>query len=184
MAVIRYIGKQKDERALNTEREYIKLVAQLRETLYRLARSIVTDDAEAEDIVQDALERGWRLRDAVMESEHPRAYICRIAHNLAVDRVRHKSRERAFEISGDSERHSDGERSIDIGNIASLTMALINTLPDKQRITIHMRDVEGYELSEIADIIDSDEASVRMNLSRARKRIREELTKIMNYGVQ
>ena len=47
-----------------------------------------------------------------------------------------------------------------------------------------MRDVEGYELSEIADIIESDEASVRMNLSRARKRIREELTKIMNYGVE
>ena len=77
----------------------------------------MTDDAEAEDIVQDALERGWRLRDAVMESEHPRAYICRIAHNLAVDRVRHRSRERAFEMRGDGERHSDGERSIDISNI-------------------------------------------------------------------
>jgi RNA polymerase sigma-70 factor (ECF subfamily) len=47
-----------------------------------------------------------------------------------------------------------------------------------------MRDVEGYELEEIANILDSDEASVRVNLSRARKNIREELIKMMNYGVR
>jgi RNA polymerase sigma-70 factor (ECF subfamily) len=47
-----------------------------------------------------------------------------------------------------------------------------------------MRDVEGYELDEIANILDSDEANVRVNLSRARKSIREELIKMMNYGVR
>jgi RNA polymerase sigma-70 factor (ECF subfamily) len=47
-----------------------------------------------------------------------------------------------------------------------------------------MRDVEGYELEEIANILDSDETNVRVNLSRARKSIREELIKMMNYGVR
>jgi RNA polymerase sigma-70 factor (ECF subfamily) len=47
-----------------------------------------------------------------------------------------------------------------------------------------MRDIEGYELEEIAHILDSDEASVRVNLSRARKSIREQLLKMMNYGVK
>jgi RNA polymerase sigma-70 factor (ECF subfamily) len=47
-----------------------------------------------------------------------------------------------------------------------------------------MRDVEGYELEEIANILESDEASVRVNLSRARKSIREQLTKMINYGVR
>jgi RNA polymerase sigma-70 factor (ECF subfamily) len=47
-----------------------------------------------------------------------------------------------------------------------------------------MRDVEGYELEEIANILDSDETNVRVNLSRARKSIREELIKMINYGVR
>ena len=47
-----------------------------------------------------------------------------------------------------------------------------------------MRDIEGYEMDEIANLLESDEASVRVNISRARKSIREQLIKIMNYGVK
>jgi RNA polymerase sigma-70 factor (ECF subfamily) len=57
-------------------------------------------------------------------------------------------------------------------------------LPDKQRIIIHLRDVEGYEFEEIAQIIESDEASVRVNLSRARKRVKEQLLNAINYGLE
>ncbi len=57
-------------------------------------------------------------------------------------------------------------------------------LPDKQRIIIHLRDVEGYEFEEIARIIESDEASVRVNLSRARKRVKEQLLNAINYGLE
>ena len=49
---------------------------------------------------------------------------------------------------------------------------------------IHLRDVEGYELEDIAQILEVDEASVRVNLSRARKRIKEQLLNAMNYGVE
>jgi RNA polymerase sigma-70 factor (ECF subfamily) len=47
-----------------------------------------------------------------------------------------------------------------------------------------MRDIEGYEMDEIANLFESDEASVRVNISRARKSIREQLIKMMNYGVK
>ena len=57
-------------------------------------------------------------------------------------------------------------------------------LPDKQRIIIHLRDVEGYEFEEIARIIESDEASVRVNLSRARKRVKEQLLNAINYVLE
>jgi DNA-directed RNA polymerase specialized sigma24 family protein len=52
--------------------------------------------------------------------------------------------------------------------MVALTKRFISMLPDKQRIIIHLRDVEGYEFEEIARIIESDETSVRVNLSRAR----------------
>jgi RNA polymerase sigma-70 factor (ECF subfamily) len=79
---------------------------------------------------------------------------------------------------------ADGDNETTTNDMVTLTRRLIAELPDKQRIAIHMRDVEGYEIEEIADLLESDEASVRVNLSRARKSIREQLIKLMNYGVK
>ena len=67
--------------------------------------------------------------------------------------------------------------------MAALTKRFISALPDKQRIAIHLRDVEGYEIEEIAQILETDEASVRVNISRARKRIKEQLLNAVNYGL-
>lgn len=170
---------------MNQETEYITLVTGLKDTLYRLARSIVLDSAEAEDIVQDLFERVWRARDAVLSSDYPRAYLCRMAHNLAIDRLRHSARQRGFtETHGGYIGTLDGNVSIDNSDMAQLTRRLIDQLPERQRVAIHMRDVEGYEIEEIAQMLECDETSVRMNLSRARKSIREQLIKSMNYGVE
>lgn len=106
-----------------------------------------------------------------------------MAHNLAIDRQRSKQRSQIFTLD-ERTVGDNGDSDTNTKNMAELTRRLIQQLPERQRLTIHMRDVEGYELEEIANILDSDEASVRVNLSRARKGIREQLIKIMNYGVR
>ena len=168
---------------MKSEKEYIEFISGLRDTVYRLARSIITDDAEAEDIAQDVFERVWRARYAVLSSSYPRAYVCRMAHNLAIDRQRAKQRSQSFALD-ERTVGNNGDSETNTRDMAELTQKLIQRLPERQRLTIHMRDVEGYELDEIADILDTDEASVRVNLSRARRSIREELIKMMNYGVR
>ncbi len=169
---------------MKTEAQYIEFVNSLRDTVYRLARSIITDDIEAEDIVQDVFERVWRARDAVLQSQYPRAYVCRMAHNLAIDRQRARQRAQSFMSSDVTAPMTDGDSVTTTNDMATLTRKLIAELPDKQRLAIHMRDIEGYEIEEIAILLESDEASVRVNLSRARKSIREQLIKLMNYGVK
>lgn len=168
---------------MKSEKEYIEFISGLRDTIYRLARSIIADDAEAEDIAQDIFERVWRARDTVLSSSYPRAYVCRMTHNLAIDRQRAKQRSQSLALD-ERTAGNNGDSDTNTKDIAELTRRLIQQLPERQRLTIHMRDVEGYELEEIANILDSDEASVRVNLSRARKSIREELIKMMNYGVR
>lgn len=169
---------------MKSEKEYIEFISGLRDTLYRLARSIITNDAEAEDIVQDIFERVWRARDTVLGSSYPRAYVCRMAHNLAIDRQRARLRAQSIALNEQTSVISDGDRETTTRDMTSLTRKLMQQLPERQRLVIHMRDIEGYELEEIAHILDSDEASVRVNLSRARKSIREQLLKMMNYGVK
>ena len=87
-------------------------------------------------------------------------------------------------IAEDSSPIADGDSETSTKDMATLTRRLIAQLPEKQRLAIHMRDIEGYEMDEIANLLESDEASVRVNISRARKSIREQLIKIMNYGVK
>lgn len=164
------------------ETEYTSLIASVKDTAYRLALRIVGDSSMAEDVLQDVYEKAWRARDAVLHSEHPKAYICRMTHNLAIDRIRQRQRE--LGISIDSYNASDGNKETDINDMAALTQRIIASLPPKQQLIMHMRDVEGYEFNEIATVAECDETSVRMNLSRARKRVREELIKAMNYGVR
>lgn len=106
-----------------------------------------------------------------------------MTHNLAIDRQRAKQRSQNFALD-ERTAGNNGDSDTNTKDMAELTRRLIQQLPERQRLIIHMRDVEGYELDEIANILDSDEANVRVNLSRARRSIREELIKMMNYGVR
>ena len=168
---------------MKTEAQYIEFVNSLHDTVYRLARSIITSDVEAEDIVQDVFEKVWRTRDEILSHTYPKAYICRIAHNLAIDRQRTKIRRQAYAINEEITTN-DITISAELSDIASITQQAIASLPDKQRLAIHLRDVEGYEIEEIAEVLGCDNTSVRMNLSRARSSVRERITKVLNYGVK
>lgn len=167
---------------MKTEAQYIEFFSEHRDTIYRLALNICGDSVEAEDIVQDVFERVWRARDKVLSSTYPKAYICRIAHNLAIDRERTRVRRQTFAINEEITTN-DISISAELSDITSITQQAIASLPEKQRLAIHLRDIEGYEIEEIAEVLETDETNVRMNLSRARKSIRETITKVLNYGV-
>jgi RNA polymerase sigma-70 factor (ECF subfamily) len=105
-----------------------------------------------------------------------------MVHNLAIDRLRERQRTRHIDLTR-QQSSSNSERDTELRDMAILTESIIASLPEKQRLAIHLRDVEGFEMAEIAEIIECDETGARMNLSRARKSVREQLLKIMNYGV-
>lgn len=167
---------------METEAQYIEFFSKHRDTLYRLALSICGNSVEAEDIVQDVFERIWRERERVMQSTYPKAYICRIVHNLAIDRERTRVRRKTFAIDENTSSNSN-DTLIELSDIKSITQRAIASLPERQRLTIHLRDIEGYEIEEIAEVIGGDSNSVRMNLSRARSSVREIVIKALNYGI-
>lgn len=169
---------------MENAKQHIEFLSSIRDTVFRLALSLVGDGAEAEDITQDICERVWRARDKILDSRFPRAYVCRMTHNMAIDRLR--QRRRLVELGDEGYKridYDDGEQRVVLGDMAELTQRAIASLPDKQQMVIYMRDVEGYDIEEIVEAMQSDETSVRMNLSRARRAVREKLLKSMNYGV-
>jgi RNA polymerase sigma-70 factor (ECF subfamily) len=64
-----------------------------------------------------------------------------------------------------------------------LVKQIISGLPELQRKIIHLRDIEQFEYEEIAEATEMNVNAIRVNLSRARKKVRDEILKIQNYGI-
>ena len=59
----------------------------------------------------------------------------------------------------------------------------MSMLPEKQRLAVHLKDIEGYSTKEMADILETDETNVRTILSRGRRALKEIIEKEFGYGI-
>ncbi|MCD8310087.1 MAG: RNA polymerase sigma factor [Prevotellaceae bacterium] len=157
----------------------------LKEKLYRLALRITFDKAEAEDVVQDTLIRVWDKRDEWPQFESVEAVCLTIAKNLAIDRTQ-KRDARTLELDEGMDEPSTAsgphERLVTKERMA-LLHRLINKLPQKQRQTMRLRDIEGKSYKEIATLLGITEEQVKVNLFRARQKVKQQFIEIENYGL-
>ena len=137
----------------------------LKDKLFRLALRITFDRAEAEDVVQETLIRVWNKRDEWTKFGSIEAYCLTVAKNLAIDR---------------SERKDD--HLVDKEQM-TLIHRLVNELPDKQRLIMQLRDIEGKSYKEIAVVLHLTEEQVKVNLFRARQKVKQRYLDIDGYGL-
>lgn len=153
----------------------------LRQTLFRAALKWLQQEEEAEDVVQETLLRLWNIREQLATVSNPAAFAMQITKNICIDRQRsHRENTDADDFhlgTSDETPYSKTERNDEIG----LVKRIIEHLPELQKIIIRMRDIEGYELQEIAEITGTQVSAVTVNLSRARKKVREQFIAMMNY---
>ena len=157
----------------------------LKDKLFRLALRITLNRAEAEDIVQDTLIRVWNKRDEWAEMDSIEAYCMTITRNLAID-CSQKTESRNIELTTETQEMPDAltpENEFERDEQLRLVHRLINELPEKQRTIIQLRDIEGKSYKEIAEVLDVTEEQVKVNLFRARQRIRTKILEINNYGL-
>ena len=151
----------------------------LKDKLFRLALRITFDRAEATMI------RVWNKRDEWDGLESIEAYCVTIARNLAIDRSEKKDAhtveltpeaEQTPEASGPYDRLVNKERLM-------LVHRLVSELPEKQRLIMQLRDVEGQSYKEIAVALHLTEEQVKVNLFRARQKVKQKFMDIDNYGL-
>lgn len=157
----------------------------LKDKLFRLALRITFDRAEAEDIVQDTLIRVWNKRDEWQQMDSIEAYCLTIARNLAIDRSQ-KMESQNLELTPETQEMPDAkmpDQLMEQNEQLSIIHQLINELPEKQRSILQLRDIEGKNYKEIAVILGLTEEQVKVNLFRARQRIRLKYNEINDYGL-
>jgi RNA polymerase sigma-70 factor (ECF subfamily) len=171
-------------------------------TLYRTARSIVRDDAEAEDIVQESYLLAYRKASSFRGESSLSTWLTRIVVNEASGRLR-KTRRRADIIElvpgangfdsetedamGDEhDAHLAPETPDDAALRAEarrLIEARIDALPDQLRTVFVLRAIEDMSVQETADALGMLEATVRSQYFRARSLLREALARDFDHAV-
>ena len=142
----------------------------MRPMLMATARRIVDDEADAEDVVQDALLRLWQLRDEPIRNVEGMAKV--VVRHLSYDAVRRRHER----VSIDEADVADGSPSEGLNDVEERMMAMVRELPPMQQTVLRLRHMEEMEMEDIAELIGTSEVAVRQSLSRARKRLMEQFT--------
>src|SRR5690606_12763334 len=104
--------------------------------------------------------------------------------NLCLDRLKSKQAQNLKIVHSNYE---DGtmslQKQIELNDSLDWVAKIMEELPEQQKMIIQLRDIESYEFDEIAKVLEMNETAVRVALSRARKTIREKLTKKHSYGI-
>jgi len=165
------------------QKEFLNTILPCKDTLYRLAKRLLVSSDEAEDAVQEVFLKLWKGRDKIHHYRSPEAFAVTMTKNYCLDRL--KSRQASnLQIVHSNYKNSDNiERSVEANEGVELVTKIMQTLPEKQKMIMQLRDIEQFEFAEIAQMLAINETAIRVSLSRARKAVREQLMKQYNYGV-
>lgn len=161
-------------------------VLPLKNELFRLALRITLNRFEAEDIVQDTLIKVWNRRSDWNDIDSIEAFSLTICRNLSLDRIKKKenNNDSLEDVKGAEPLTSSNpqDRMIQEDRVG-LIKQIVDSLPEKQRSCMQLRDFEGKSYKEIATILDITEEQVKVNIFRARQAVKHKYMKIDNYGL-
>ncbi|RVC51353.1 RNA polymerase sigma factor [Mesorhizobium sp. M4B.F.Ca.ET.088.02.2.1] len=170
-------------RALAREADAFRLIIKTHnQRLYRIARGVVRNDAEAEDIVQEAYVRAFASRAAFRGDASLSTWLSRIVINEALGRLRKRKRTVAMPENPDAQiipfplnASDDPERTMAQRQILALVERATDSLPDVYRSVFIARVIEGFSMDETADLLGVKPETVKTRLHRARALVRKAL---------
>lgn len=152
--------------------------------LYRVAFRLMGNAQDAEDMVQEAYLKLWRKRDELTDMLNAEAYCVTLLKNVCYDSLRSLHFDETnrpveeLNLVATSDIAREVERKDEVNHLK----LLIGQLPEQQKRVMMLRDLSDCSFEEIEKATGLNAVNMRVLLSRARKKIREQLNGIMNYG--
>ncbi|GAB4499437.1 MAG: RNA polymerase sigma factor [Saprospiraceae bacterium] len=157
----------------------------IRHKLFRFALRITGSVHEAEDVVQEVMEKVWKSSAEQSENvQNWEAWCMTLTRNRSLDKARSQSLRRTTPLDILNERSNgtmNQASTVENRDLANKVKSMMQELPEKQRLVMHLRDIEELTYEEIAEVLNISLDQVKVNLHRARKAIREQLTATVNY---
>lgn len=167
-----------------TTEEFKNSVIPFSRKLYPMLKRILKDEEETKDALQDLMLKLWNKRSELAKCDNRNAYIITVAKNYSFDLLKKKRPN----LIGEKEEHK-------IFNLEAVGVQpevrekyehvhrIIEKLPEKYRQVIRLRDIDGFTFDEISEMTGFEVSHIRVILSRARMKVKQEVEKIYNYEV-
>ncbi len=133
------------------------------DTVYRVAYNFVKNHADSEDIVQDTFIKLYRTTEGFASDEHTKAWLIRVAANLAKNHIKSPARSRRTELDENLPLPQSEDKEL---------KEALESLPSKYGIVIYLHYFEGYGTREISTMLRLTESNVKARLKRGREKLK------------
>lgn len=162
--------------------DFNTLVLPVQQKIFRLSRRLLVSSDAAQDATQEVLIKLWNKKKELNRIKNIEAFAMTLTKNHCLDQLRLKRNQNLRLVhsnyeSNSANPHEQLEAKQEWNNVENL----MKNLPETQRMILHLRQIEGYDYDKICDIMDMKATAVRVALSRARKTLVEELSKLKDH---
>ena len=159
-----------------TSREFEEKYVRLAPRLYQVAMSMLSNQQDAEDVVQETLVKLWREADRLERMQNPLGYMLRTLRNACIDLLRSRPNEMELDPLEEVVAEPDVSPDLDVGEKVQI---ILHSLPSKTQQIINMRHVAECSIDEICEATGETPSNIRQILSRTRKKIVEQLKSLI-----
>jgi RNA polymerase sigma-70 factor (ECF subfamily) len=170
---------------MNSTAFFTEQILPMKDKLLRVSFGIVRQVEEAEDIVQEVMLKIWEKRNDRIKPDNYEGYCMTMTRNASIDFLRRKKMQlhtldSAYAVP--TREENPLEKFVGKETFMQISEAM-QALPEKQFLSIQLREVEGKSYHEIAAILNISIEQVKVNIHRARTSMRAQLIKQMNHGI-
>ena len=165
-----------------TKQDFKLKVFLLSERLFPMVSRILRTEANAEDAIQEIMMKLWEKRKKIENHPNIKGFVFLTARNYCIDVLRKKPK-----LIDDSTNHlkvlksSNIDKNLEWEELNTIILKILKEIPKQQKEVFLMRDIDGYEFTEIAAAMQIKIEHTRVLLSRARKHIGLTLEKTYSY---
>ena len=175
------LGKESAREAARADatREFEARLAECGPLAYRVARGVLRNSADAEDVAQEALLRAYRSFDRLRDRNRFRAWLVRISFRLALDRLRSAKRREQHDVLWSQPVYQPpAVTAEDLAASSEFQEHLdraLRELPEKLRLVLLLAAIKGHTIDEIASLLGIPAGTVKSRIFVARKQLSEKL---------
>lgn len=155
--------------------EFAQVVWEARDTMYRMAKSVLKSDVDCEDAVSQGIVNAFEHLNSLKKPQYAKTWLIRIVMNECYHLAKQKKREQCYEedvvcIGEWKERYETDWQPEDYSELYTA----LYELPQVYRVALVLYYMEEYSMAEIAKIQDTSVGNVKMRLSRGRKMLKQQ----------
>ena len=154
-----------------SKEQFTREVLAAEKSMYYTAKSILSNDEDCADAMQNAILKAYSHLASLRDEKYFRTWLTRILINECYSMIRRNKTTVSYE------EYMENEASHDSSGYSEVFME-IQALDERYRVPFVLHYVEGFSLKEVAEMLRSTEAGIKMRLLRARNILKEQLTAV------